>query len=93
MEDLNIAGEGVDGEKQLKENVSYWKGISAAKTWPAAQPQAQVPSLRPEKGEKEFVAFLKRLFERLKVLNSSLWRENWPLNYLLYFKFTDGSSF
>lgn len=32
MEDLNIAGEGVDGEKQLKENVSYWKGISAAKT-------------------------------------------------------------
>lgn len=29
----------------------------------------------------------------LKLLNSSLWRENWVLNYLLYFKFTDRSSF
>lgn len=34
----------------------------------------------------------KRKFDKLKNFNSSLWRENWDLNYLLYFKFTDRSS-
>lgn len=49
--------------------------------------------LRSGKERTNLWLFLKRIFETLKLLNSSLWRENWTLNYLLYFKLTDRSNF
>ena len=90
MEGLNIPGR---EKKQLKRYVSYWKGISAARTRWSAQPQALVPTSEARERRETMSIFFKRIFERLKLLNSSLWMENWALNNLLYFKFTDGSSF
>lgn len=90
MEGLTLPG---GGKKQLKRYVSYWKGISAAKTRWSAQPQALVSTSEARERRETMSSFFKRIFERLKLLNSSLWMENWALNNLLYFKFTDGSSF
>lgn len=62
-------------------NLTWWAGVLPR------------PEVRKGEGTEEIETFfLKRKFDKLKIFNSSLWRENWDLNYLLYFKFTDRSS-